>query len=88
MPYYKHQDLDRFLKRQENGCSEMFVLTCLSEIASALSFAHERSILHRDVKPANIFIDTIDKELDLQDGNIKFILGKKFLMKEKLTRNR
>ncbi len=45
--------------------------TCiLSDIAAALSFAHERGIVHRDVKPENIFIDESSGRALLADFGI------------------
>ena len=33
-------------------------LAILDQLASALDFAHARGVVHRDVKPANIFVST------------------------------
>ncbi len=42
----------------------------LNDIASALGYAHERGIVHRDVKPENIFIEEISGRAVLADFGI------------------
>jgi formylglycine-generating enzyme required for sulfatase activity/serine/threonine protein kinase len=43
--------------KAEGALPEKEVRRLGAEVAEALAFAHERSILHRDVKPANILLD-------------------------------
>ncbi|NJL93320.1 MAG: serine/threonine protein kinase [Anaerolineae bacterium] len=58
-------DLAQFLKRYHPlQLSDM--LTIMRGVAAALSYAHSRSIVHRDVKPSNIFI-TPQKRIKLMD---------------------
>ena len=42
-------------------------LNCMIQIATGMSYAHERGIIHRDIKPSNLLLDTegIIKILDL-----------------------
>ena len=42
-----------------------------SQLASALSYAHERRVLHRDIKPANILL-TAEANCKLADFNVSF----------------
>ena len=56
MKYIKGRPLDSILETQ-GPLSIPVVLGVLRAAASALAYAHERGIIHRDVKSANIMID-------------------------------
>ena len=65
MEFLTGEDLQHRLARQE-PMSLRRKLEVASEICDGLSFAHRRGLVHRDVKPANIFItdDGVVKLLD------------------------
>jgi serine/threonine-protein kinase len=50
------------------------VLTLAAKIASALSAAHDRKVLHRDIKPGNILVDE-DGEPHLADFGLARLIG-------------
>lgn len=57
MDYVPGTDAARFLAEQyPDGMPEADALRIVSAIAEALDHAHQRGLLHRDVKPANILI--------------------------------
>jgi predicted Ser/Thr protein kinase len=47
--------------RQQGVLSPAEVVRVLSEVASALAYAAKRGVVHRDVKPDNIMLDTDDR---------------------------
>jgi serine/threonine protein kinase len=47
----------RHLLAEEGELSVPRALAICAQVASALDFAHERAMVHRDVKPANILVD-------------------------------
>jgi serine/threonine-protein kinase len=54
-------------------------LNIIAQLSSALSYAHEQGVVHRDVKPANVFI--------LPDGSVKLLdFGVAKLTTSNLTR--
>lgn len=50
----------KYLLEKEGRLSENTVLFYTHQIAQALQFVHEKSILHLDIKPSNILIDKDD----------------------------
>jgi eukaryotic-like serine/threonine-protein kinase len=55
MPYVDGESLDITLRRRHTlGARE--TLGIMKDVARALAFAHERSVVHRDIKPGNILL--------------------------------
>ncbi|MBN1809673.1 MAG: serine/threonine protein kinase [Planctomycetes bacterium] len=56
MDYVEGKDTDQLVR--ENGPFDVYdALKIIAEVTRALSCAHRRGMVHRDVKPANIIID-------------------------------
>jgi serine/threonine-protein kinase len=53
-------------------------LRIVREAASALAYAHSRSMIHRDVKPANLMIDQDDRVVLTDFGIAKIVTGAQF----------
>lgn len=56
MKYVEGGSLDSVL-RAGGKVSISLVRTILTQVSSALAYAHRRGVIHRDVKPANIMLD-------------------------------
>lgn len=58
MDYVEGIDAARLLKEYPRGLPVADALDIVAAVAEALDFAHQRGLLHRDVKPANILLTT------------------------------
>ena len=55
MEYLEGQTLEEMIKRKVRF-NYRIIAQIISQICSALGYAHERGIVHRDIKPANIMV--------------------------------
>ncbi|XP_033628879.1 cyclin-dependent kinase 14-like isoform X1 [Asterias rubens] len=63
---YVHTDLSAYLEKHPGGLNPHNVKLFLFQLLRGLSFCHQRTILHRDMKPQNILISETG-ELKLAD---------------------
>lgn len=57
---YKGGDLNKRIidaKNSQEWIDEKSIIHWILQVVDALSFAHKNKIIHRDIKPQNIFID-------------------------------
>jgi serine/threonine protein kinase len=74
MEYLIGQTLQQEIQ-QKGALSLARVLPILQQLASALDYAHEQGLVHRDVKPANIILDRHDHVTLTDFGLVKAIRG-------------
>lgn len=60
---FDNGDLKSFIASQKRPLDENFILRVLFQLVAALRYLHRMKIIHRNIKPSNIFIT--------QDSNIK-----------------
>jgi serine/threonine-protein kinase len=73
MDYVDGTDAGDLLKSYPTGLPQREVLNIVSAVGEALDYAHQRHLLHRDVKPANILIskqETGEERILLADFGI------------------
>jgi serine/threonine-protein kinase len=76
MEYLEGQTLDQLLQARGSLPLDQ-VVTIAEQVAHALDYAHRSSIVHRDVKPANIFL-TSDGVVKVTDFGIARLTGETF----------
>ena len=69
MEYLEGEDLEKVLRRR-GMLPPQEVIDCMMQAAWGLAHAHEKGVVHRDIKPTNLFLDNtgVVKVLDLGLG--------------------
>lgn len=87
MPYLTGETLEHLISERTSHnmlIDSERIIILIEEIASALDYAHERGMIHRDVKPANILYDSHQRAI-LTDFGIARLAETNKLTAEGLT---
>jgi len=71
---FLEEDLKKFLDRSPEGLNEHTIKRLLFQLLKGVQFCHERRVLHRDLKPQNLLINT-KMELKLADFGLARAFG-------------
>lgn len=74
MRYVEGRTLREFLSQYKKPVSLTTVMTIMRAVTSALAFAHQKQVLHRDVKPSNIMLGN-DGSVYLMDFGLARIVA-------------
>ena len=74
MEYVEGKELDDYVRNLGKPLDEELSMVFMKQILSAFSHAHEKGIVHRDIKPGNIIISN-SGEIKILDFGIAKIVG-------------
>ncbi len=80
MDYLEGESLDAYLARTPAGIREEQLLEIVLPILDGLEAVHRTGLLHRDVKPANIYLTTKGRPILLDFGAARQDLGRTITM--------
>ena len=75
MEYIEGTDLEKILD-QSSSLQVKSALNYFKQILSALAFAHQKSVIHRDIRPSNILIN-LDDDVKIADFGTSTLLQEK-----------
>ncbi len=78
MEYMPGGSLEDIIERSSGPLDPGWVLPRVRQALSALDFAHQKGVIHRDVKPSNILLDPSDNA-KVSDFGIAIVLGSRRL---------
>ena len=77
MEYIEGESLEQLLKRQKKLPLNQ-ALNIITQVCSALEYAHEKGIIHRNIKPSNILL-TKEEKVKITDFGIGKITGEEII---------
>lgn len=75
MDYEEGESLDAYVRREQKRLDEREVLRIMIPVLEGLCIVHRAGVLHRDVKPANIYLRAHGSPLLLDFGAARHALG-------------
>ena len=73
MEYIQGQSLDKYV--ESKNLSTRQIMTLFNKVCSAVAYAHQRGVMHRDLKPGNILVDDDGEPHILDFGLAKLVDG-------------